>query len=165
MPLWLEQARGLTVAETGLMMVSVAAMSVVATPIAARAIARRGPRPAVLGGALGVVAGGLPMLLYGPSTSPLLIIAAGAVLGAAVGFANLGLQSALYEAAPPGRMGAASGLFQTCRYIGAILCTLLIGVTFGARADSSGLHLIAVAIVLFGALVAVHGVHLRVRSR
>jgi len=66
------------------------------------------------------------------------------VLGVPNGFNNLGLQAVLYETAAPGQLGAASGLFQTFRYVGATLCTALIGLVLGASATSESLHILAI---------------------
>jgi sugar phosphate permease len=57
------------------------------------------------------------MLVF-ESTTPITVLAALIlVLGIPNGFQSLGLQTALYEAAPVKEMGAAAGLFQTFRYV------------------------------------------------
>ena len=66
---------------------------------------------------------------------------------------NLGLQAALYEYAPAPHMGAASGQFQTFRYVGAILSTSLLGLAFGTTVTSHGLHLIAYVLAGISALL------------
>jgi len=143
LPVWLEEARGLESSAVGLMMAPVAGLSMVTTPIAARLIRRHSPGPSVIAGAACVVAGAVPMLAYGPDTPLAVVVGAGAVLGAGLGFANLGLQTGLYQGAPEGQMGAAGGLFQTCRYIGAILASVIMGVAFADTVDGAGLHVIA----------------------
>jgi sugar phosphate permease len=69
------------------------------------------------------------------------------------GFNNLGLQAALYEAAPAEQIGAAGGLLQTCRYLGAIAATVLIGLMFGAAATSAALHALAVVMAVISVFV------------
>jgi predicted MFS family arabinose efflux permease len=78
-----------------------------------------------------------------------------AVLGIPNGFNNLGLQSALYAAAEPERTGAAAGLFQTFRYIGAVLSTSLIGIVFAGGVSTSGLHEIGIVLAAVGAVALV----------
>ena len=107
-------------------------------------------------GAACVVIGAVPMFSYGPDTPLAVVVVAGAVLGAGLGFANLGLQTALYEGAPPAQMGAAGGLFQTCRYIGAIVATAIMGAAFADTVDGMGLHVIA-AVTAGLALLTVAG--------
>jgi hypothetical protein len=43
-------------------------------------------------------------------------------------------------------MGTASGQFQTFRYIGATLCTALLGIVFAGTATTDGLHLLALTL-------------------
>lgn len=161
LPVWLEQVRGFDASAAGLLMVPIAGLSVAATPLAARLIRRRGGRWAIGVGAAGVAAGAVPLLAYGADTPVVAIVLVGAVLGVALAFTFLGLQTRLYEGAPEGRMGAASGLFQTCRAVGGILGTVLVGLAFGHAADSAGLHAIALAVVALGALVAVSSLRTR----
>ena len=89
---------------------------------------------------------------------------AGAVLGAGLGFTNLGLQTGLYEEAPAPLLGTASGLFQTCRYSGAVIASAIMGVAFAGGVGNGGIRLIgAVGVVLAvatlaGSLRAIHRV-------
>lgn len=155
LPLWLQQDRGFSPGQTGLLLTPIAGLGVLATPVAARLISRYGPRPSLIVGALALTVGSLLLLLFNGTTGVLVILAVSAVLGIPNGFNNLGLQAALYTAAPADRMGAASGLFQTCRYIGAVLSTSLLGIVFGEQASSGGLHTIAyVGAVISALLVA-----------
>ena len=78
-----------------------------------------------------------------------------AALGVPNGFNILGLQSALYERAPAEHTGAAGGLFQTFRFVGAILATALIGAFLGERASTSGLHHLALASLAVSAVLVV----------
>jgi sugar phosphate permease len=112
------------------------------TPIAARVIRRRGGPFAVALGAAFIVVGGLPMLVYGQATPLAWVAVAGAVLGAGLGFTNLGLQTGLYEAAPASLLGTASGLFQTCRYTGAVIASAIMGAAFAGGVGNGGIRLI-----------------------
>ena len=62
-------------------------------------------------------------------------------------------RATLYERTPPAHTGAAGGLFQTFRYLGAILATALIGAVFGKRASTEGLHALALVSVAIGAVL------------
>ena len=70
------------------------------------------------------------------------------MLGVPNGFNNMGLQAALYEAAPPARTSWAAGQFQTFRYVGAILSSTLLGAVFRQRATTDGLHSMALLLVV-----------------
>jgi len=144
LPLWLEEARGYGADTTGLLLLPVAGVGVLATPLAARLIDRSGPRTALVAGSVLLLVGSLLLLVFDTTTPVPVLLGAGAVLGVPNGFNNLGLQAVLYETAAPGQLGAASGLFQTFRYVGATLCTALIGLVLGASATSESLHILAI---------------------
>jgi MFS family permease len=151
LPLWFEQARGFSADQAGLLLLPVAGLGVAVTPVAATLISRGGTRPALIIGAVALTAGTLLMTVFDQRTPILTLVAVGAVLGVPNAFNNLGLQAALYEATQPEHTGAAGGLFQTFRYVGAILSTSLIGLVFGTHVTSSGLHQIALAIAVLSA--------------
>src|SRR5258708_38697767 len=88
------------------------------------------------------------LLTFGPAPPLLILVAIGVVLGVPNGFNNMGLQAALYEAAPPERTSWAGGQFQTFRYVGAILSSTLLGTVFKHRASTGGLHSIAGLLIL-----------------
>ena len=151
LPLWLEQARGFPADAAGLLLLPLAGLGVLTTPLAARALPRVEARTMLLLGTLGLTAGvGLLFLLSGATpTGGILVVTA--LLGIPNAFNNLALQAALYEAAPPGAMGAAAGQFQTFRYVGSILATSLLGAVFGAEVTDTGLHRATVVLIALAA--------------
>jgi MFS family permease len=154
LPLWLQQARGLSPSLVGLVMLPFAGLGVVATPVAARLIRTRGVRFVLVIGMTTLAVGTLLLLLLRDHTSIGVIIAITVLLGIPNAFNNLGLQAALFQTAPAKMIGAASGLFQTFRYVGTFLSSALLGIVFGSEATSSGLHLLAgilaaISLVLF----------------
>jgi predicted MFS family arabinose efflux permease len=62
------------------------------------------------------------------------------VLGIPNSLNNLGLQTGLYAATPPERTGASGGLFQTFRYLGAIMASSLLGILLERDLSTEGLH-------------------------
>ena len=148
LPLWLEQARGFGPGTTGLLMLPLAAVGVLVTPLATHLIERTGPRPCLILGSALLLAGALALLLVDAVTPIPALLAVALVLGVPNGLNNLALQAALYEAAPAASMGTASGLFQTFRFTGAILSTAVIGIVLGQGASSEGLHTLAAVIAL-----------------
>ena len=152
-PLWLEAARGLSSGAAGAMVIPLAGVAVFATPFAAASWRARGERPALVAGACAMVAGTLLLLTFSAGTPLWAIVPVTVVLGVPIGFNNLGLQSALYGASDPERTGAAAGLFQTCRFIGAVLATSLLGIVFADGVDSAGLHTMALILASVSAVV------------
>ena len=156
LPQWLEEVRGYQPAEAGLLLLPVAGLGVVATPLAARLIDRHGTRLPLVIGSVGLTVGSVGMLLVTDASPLWVIIAMSAALGIPNAFNNLGLQAALYERTPARNTGAAGGLFQTFRYVGSILATALIGAFLGERATTAGLHELALAMTVVAVtLVAV----------
>jgi MFS family permease len=165
LPLWLERARGFHPQEAGLLVLPVAGMGVISTPIAAWLVRRHGARPALIIGSSTLLAGSLLLLLPNLQTPLLAIVFIGCVLGIPNGFNNLGLQAALYEITPPEIMGQTGGQFQTFRYIGAILSTALLGLIFGSTATSTELHTMALVLAAISALLLLASVGARRQRR
>ena len=140
--------RGYPAAATGLLMLPIAALGMVLTPLAARTVRRFGAGLSVLVGSVGLLVGGVLLGFVGEHTGPAAIIAIGCVIGLPTAFNNLGLQAGLYAAAPPGQTGTAAGLFQTGRYVGAILSTALLGVVYGGTPSTAGLHRAALVVAV-----------------
>jgi MFS family permease len=155
LPLWLEHVRNASPEAAGLLLLPVAALGAATTPLVARSIERSGPRPAMFIGAVSLTVGSLLLLPLGPATPTIAVVGVGLVLGVPNAFNNLGLQTALYQAAPPERMASSGGLFQTCRYLGAILSMALLGGIYGRSVTTSGFHAIAVVMSVLGAALVV----------
>lgn len=158
LPMWLEEVRGFPTERSGLLMLPVAALGVLVTPVAARLVSRFGPRLPLLLGSVGLLAGSLLLLTLGDGTPVVGILGVAAVMGLPNGLNNMGLQAALYSAAPPDQTGVAAGLFQTARYVGAILSTALIGLLLSPDLSSRGLHRVAVVISALAVLLVVAAV-------
>ncbi|WP_207124668.1 MFS transporter [Actinocatenispora comari] len=163
LPMWLEESRHYSTEQAGLLMLPIAALGVVVTPVAARLVGRFGPRLPLLLGSIGLLAGSLLVFTLHDATPAIGILGVAAVLGLPNGLNNMGLQAALYSAAPPDGTGMAAGLFQTARYVGAILSTALIGLVLEPP-SASGLHRIAVVMSVFAALLVVAAIATRRRS-
>jgi predicted MFS family arabinose efflux permease len=158
LPVWLEEVRGFDPRTAGLLILPVTGLGIVATPIAAQLINRAGPKlPLIIGSAV-LAAGSALLLTFNPSTPVIGLIAVAFVLGVPNGFNTMGLQSALYSAAPPARMSWAGGQFQTFRYVGAILSATLLASVFHVRATTDGLHSMAILLVVVSVALVVASV-------
>ena len=148
LPIWLEEIRGFDARTAGLLILPVTGLGVLVTPFAASLVGRGGTRSSLVIGSIFMVLGSALVLTFGPSTSLPALIVVGLVLGVPNGFNNMGLQAALYEAAPPARTAWAGGQFQTFRYVGAILSSTLLASVFRQRASTDGLHSMAILLVV-----------------
>lgn len=162
LPLWLEQARGESPALSGLLMLPLTGVGVLTTFAAVQIVRRSGARPALLLGALALSVGTLLLLFFRSNSPVVVLLAVIVILGIPNGLQNLGLQAVLYDAAPAADMGVAAGQFQTFRYLGSILSTSLLGVLFGNRITSNGLHLLAGTLACISIMLLVVAVRMQV---
>ena len=58
-----------------------------------------------------------------------------ALMGVPYGVVSTASNQGMYVSARPQERGVAAGIFQTCRYLGAITATVLIGVLYGERRE------------------------------
>ncbi|MBN9108318.1 MAG: MFS transporter [Pseudonocardia sp.] len=149
---WLEQSRGLSSGEAGLVMLP---MSVLAIVVSVPFSRRRMVRGALVLTAAAAVVGAAGILLFDAASPVWLLTIVIAVFGVLSGLGMIGNQAMLYQQAPYEQLGVAAGLMRTFMYSGAILSSSLIAVSFDGRASDGGLHAVAVALLLIGVLLAV----------
>src|SRR4029453_17667859 len=145
-PIWLEAVRGLTPAAVGPLMLPLTIVSLLVTPLTARWIRPSGPRPSLVLGSLVVLAGTFGLQVLGVHTSIGVLLVITVLMGIPNGMNSLGLQTGLYAAPPPERTGGSGGLFQTFRYLGAILAGSLLGVVLDRDLSTAGLHKVGVVV-------------------
>jgi MFS family permease len=152
---WLEAGRGLRAAEAGLILVPMFLAAIVVASITGRRRAVVGKL--IVGAATQIVACAM-LLLVGPHGAIWLLVGVALVVGIPQGLNNLANQNAVYHQADPARMGSSAGLLRTFMYLGAIVAAAANGVFLGHRADTAGLHhlavfILAVAVVLLAVTV------------
>src|SRR5690625_2043167 len=156
-PTLLQQVRGYSEEHTGFIMLALAGFSVFVTPFVGRLIDRKGSKLAMVIGAILLSAGTGLLLTYNEASLFIWLIIILAILGVSSGFSNLASQTALYEHVAEEDTGAASGLFQTSRYIGAILSGSFLGMVFTGTLDDSHFHTVAIVsfvVTLFIIIIA-----------
>jgi MFS family permease len=134
---WLEDTRGLSASQAGLVLLPVFLTGIVMASLTGR---HREVRGKLLGGALAQVLA-CALLLFLHAGSPIwLLVAVGAVIGLPGGTVSLANQNAIYHQADPARMGSSAGLQRTFMYLSAMIASAAFGAFFGRRADTPGLH-------------------------
>ncbi|MFJ4716373.1 MFS transporter [Streptomyces sp. NPDC088785] len=150
---WMEQGRGLSASQAGLVQLPLFAMAIVVSAITGRHQAIRGK---LVVGAVGQIAA-CALLLFLHADSPVwTLVGIVLILGIPQGLNSLALQNAVYHQADQDRIGSSAGLLRTFGYLGAIVASAANGALFGERADTVGLHELAafmlVASLLFFAV-------------
>ena len=149
---WAEQGRGLGPSTAGLIMLPVSATALTVSALTGRREAVRGK---LVTGALVQLAGCSGLLLLG-SSSPLWALAAvAAVMGVPQGLIGLAAQNALYRQADPAHIGSAAGLLRTFMYLGALSASAATAAFFPHRADTPGLHHLALFMITGSVLLLV----------
>lgn len=134
---WLEEGRGLSASQAGLVQLPLFATALAVSTLTGR---RSAIRAKLLVGSVGQLAA-CALLLTLSDVSPVwMLLAVVFVLGVPQGLNGLALQNSVFHQADPERMGSSAGLLRTFGYLGAIVASAASGALFGQRADTGGLH-------------------------
>jgi MFS family permease len=152
LPQLLQEAAGYDPGLVGLLMLPLAAMSVLATPWAVRAMNRFGVRRVLISGVVLLTAVAALMWVLTSSLAIPVVLALTALMGVPYGAVSVACNQGMFVSTRPQERGVAAGIFQTCRYLGAITATVLIGVFAGGGVDQSSWGLMVVAMVVIGAV-------------
>lgn len=147
---WLQETRGLSAIGVGLLILP---MSVFAALVSVPFARRNLVRSALYCTAAAAVAGSAGLLLFTSATPIWVMVPVTMVFGVVSGLGVIGNQAALYRQAPAEALGVAAGLMRTFTYLGAVLSSSLISLSFGDRATDGGLHTITFALLGLGAVL------------
>ncbi|TLM84070.1 MFS transporter [Pseudarthrobacter sp. NamE5] len=135
LPQLLQEAGGYGPGVVGLLMLPLAGLSVLATPWAVKAMGRYGVRRVLLAGVvLLTLVAALMWLLTGTLVIPLVVVLT-ALMGVPYGTVGIATNQGMFVSTRPQERGVAAGIYQTCRYVGAITATVMIGVFAGGGVD------------------------------
>lgn len=148
LPSYLQSVGQLDAQQAGLIMLSSSGLALISTPLVARWIEYKGSRIPLITGSFIVLMGCLLLLTIRDESPIFQICMILAVFGASSGFHNLGLQTLLYTYIANEQTGIASGMFQSSRFIGTILCSSLLNIVFSTEISTKGLHLIGLTCVV-----------------
>jgi EmrB/QacA subfamily drug resistance transporter len=125
--LFLQEVRGYSPVQSGLMLIPSTLFNVVLAPLSGRITAVRGPRlPVVLAGLL--MAAGTLILAFAGRTVPVgVLLAAYALIGSGVGLVNAPITDAAVAGLPAARAGVAGAITSAFRQVGNALGVALLG--------------------------------------
>jgi predicted MFS family arabinose efflux permease len=150
-PQWLEQSHRATPAQAGLLMLPTSLVAIACAMLGARLR----PKSALLLGCTGALLGAVLLLWLHAHSAGYAILAVSAVLGIPNGLNPVSEQATLALHAQVRYMGVASGLLRTAGYIGAMLASSLIAITFRSGAGDAALHTMAMVLVIIAALLVI----------
>ncbi|MGE6630321.1 MFS transporter [Bacillus sp. NPDC077027] len=159
LPSYFQDELGWHVEITGLFMLCMSGVSIIISPITGKWIDLGDERHPILASSVLMLAGASAMTFF---FIPAPLVGKGVILsllGLSYGIGNVALQSAMLNASPGHMIGTSSGLFQTCRYLGSILSSAVLGMLFGkeiAGAHFERLGWILVFISLLGIGVSLY---------
>ena len=155
LPQLLQEAGGYDPRVVGLLVLPLAAVSVVSTPVAVRAMDRFGVKRVLVAGVVLLMVASAAMWLLTASFAIPLVVALTALLGVPYGVASIAYNQGMYLSTRPEERGVAAGIFQTCRYLGAITATVLIGIFYGTGVNQANWGLAVIAMLGLGGVVLV----------
>ncbi|AEY93403.1 MFS transporter [Streptomyces corchorusii] len=147
---WLEQGRGLGASTAGLALLPLSAAALTASALTGR---REAVRAKLVCGSVLQLAGCAVLLLIGDRSPFWLLLGVGVLLGVPQGLIGLATQTALYRQAEPERIASAAGLLRTFMYLGALGASAATAAFYPHRADTTGLHGLALFMLAGSALL------------
>ncbi|WP_031098393.1 MULTISPECIES: MFS transporter [unclassified Streptomyces] len=147
---WLEQGRGLGPSTAGLALLPLSAAALTASALTGR---REAVRAKLITGSVLQLAGCTVLLLVGDRSPLWLLLGVGVLLGVPQGVIGLATQTALYRQADPERIASAAGLLRTFMYLGALGASAATAAFYPHRADTAGLHALALFMLAGSALL------------
>jgi EmrB/QacA subfamily drug resistance transporter len=126
LPLFLQEARGLSASQTGLLLLPGGVASFIAMNVGGRLYNYLGPRPLALVGSVVLFIGTVAMAQMNAGTSQWVIAGLSCIRGVAVGLCFIPVQTAAYNTVPREDMPRASALLQvSMRLYGSVSTALL----------------------------------------
>ena len=147
---WLEEGRGLHASAAGLILLPLSATALGVSTLTGR---REAIRAKLLIGSAIQIVGCAGLFLIDAGSPVWALLGVGAVLGVPQGLLGLAGQNALYRQAEPARIASAAGLLRTFMYLGALAASAATAAFFPHRADTPGLHGLALFMAIGSALL------------
>lgn len=146
---WLEAAHGIPSSEAGLIILPMSVVSGVVVWLISKRNLMRGP---LIVCAVSSIVASIGVLFLTLNTPIIYILIITVIFGVTMGTTSSSNQTALYTQVSGNQIATASGLFRTFGYIGSIASSAIIGVVFRTKVVDSGLHVIAVIMIVVSIL-------------
>ncbi|MGG5254379.1 MFS transporter [Neobacillus sp. SM06] len=150
LPSYFQDEMNLSVKTSGLLMLFMSGVSIFVSPLTGKWIDRRGIKQPIWIGSMLAVLGAVVLTVFfvhAPNWGMGLILS---ILGISYGILNVVLQAAMLKESPAEMIGTTSGLFQTCRYFGSILSSIVLGLVFGKAITAGHLQILGIVLIFTG---------------
>jgi MFS family permease len=154
LPSFFQDGLHFSVHTSGLMMLFMSGASIIVSLASGKWVDRVGTAKPIRIGAAAMTAGALLMALFFLNAPIWLMGLILFLLGIGYGIGNVALQVAMLDETPENMVGTSSGLFQTCRYLGSILSSVVLGIVF-ADGITSGRFIFLGAVLIATGVISV----------
>jgi MFS family permease len=152
LPSYFQDEMHLSVEKTGLLMLFMSGMSIIISPITGKWIDKTGVKlPIVVGSFISIIGAVVLTVFFVGATYWEMGLILG-MLGLSYGIGNVVLQVAMLKESPKAIIGTTSGLFQTCRYLGSILSTIVLGLIFGKEISAENMKILGFVLICTGTI-------------
>lgn len=139
---------------SGMLMLFISGWSALVSPSTGRWADRAGFCRPLLAGASCMTVGAILLTLFFTDASLTAIGITLSITGISFGIMNVALQAAVLKLSPSSMIGVSSGLFQTSRYFGSILSSVVLGLVFGNEISSGSLHQLGYVLIGLSIIVS-----------
>lgn len=150
LPSYFQEVLGLSVEHSGLLMLFMSGVSILISTICGKWVDRAGVNQPIMIGSFISIIGALIFTLFFVAASYVVIGIILSIMGLSYGIGNVVLQVAMLKESPKEIIGTTSGLFQTCRYLGSILSSIILGLIFGAKVSADNMKVIGGVLIITG---------------
>ncbi|GAA3516295.1 MFS transporter [Actinocatenispora rupis] len=146
---WVEEGRGLTPSQAGLVQLPMFAVAIGVSTLTGR---RKGVRGKLVVGAVAQIVACALLLTVGGASAIWLLLAIAVIFGVPQGLNSLALQNSVYYQADRERIAASAGLLRTFVYMGSMIASAATAASFGQHANTPGMHHLAWLMLAAGVL-------------
>jgi MFS family permease len=150
LPSYFQEGLGLSVELSGLLMLFMSGVSIIISTLTGKWIDKKGVMQPIVVGAFLSVIGGITFTLFFIDASYVGIGLILSIMGLSYGIGNVVLQVAMVKESPREIIGTTSGLFQTCRYLGSIFSSIILGIIFGEDITAENMKIIGEVLIIIG---------------
>ncbi|MEH7073246.1 MFS transporter [Neobacillus drentensis] len=150
LPSYFQDGMGLSVEISGMLMLFMSGVSIIISSVTGKWIDRTGVNQPIMVGSFISIIGALAFIFFFVDASYIGIGIILSIMGLSYGIGNVVLQVAMVKESPQAILGTTSGLFQTCRYLGSILASIILGLIFGTDITAENMKIIGGVLLVTG---------------